>query len=366
MKTNWLGCIGLLASLVAATNAHAIDFGGRLSIGGGGGQAYPIIPRTFDDATEDGPLWTARLQYGVINELSLVASYTNLLHENKITGQEIRFRPITLGLRYHPFHRWAVSPYLTAGAGISLNKQELAPSNSEEWNKFSAQGGAGVEIFINQGASVSVEGQYHHFAANGRESDFGLLTVTGLIHIYFGEEERTRKARAEAEKARREAEAAREQARNERAKAEEMLAQAKAAREQAEAARSQASESRQLAEASERAAREAGERAERARLAASEAEGARKKAQAELDQIKQMIARKDISPINFASGSSEILKESFPVLDLVAAEGRRPYGQRRQGCFQPSPFPTTGGSRQAIYRAEGKSSEGWGDRSRLR
>ena len=52
---------------------------------------------------------------------------------------------------------------------------------------------------------------------------------------------------------------------------------------------------------------------------AQELQAQAKQAQAELDNIKQMVARKDIEPITFKTGSAELLISSNKTLDQVAA-----------------------------------------------
>lgn len=281
-----------LAALVIglAGKSWAIDFGGRLSLGGGFGQAYPVKPDTFKDAVDNGRFWTAHLKYGLADEWSFVASYSDLLVKDKTTEREIEFQPVIGSLRFHPFHKWPVSPYLTAGAGVSINRLEPLGAESVSWTKFAAQGGMGIEFFVNQGTSLGVEGLYHHIVGQPADSPYRLYSVAGMINIYMGKEGQTRKAELEAELAKQDAE-------KQRMDAEELLRQAEAAKAEALAANAAQSD----------AERRAAEMA----LATQAAQG-------ELDKIKEMIARKDINPIAFAPGSSELLVDSYQTLNLVA------------------------------------------------
>jgi OOP family OmpA-OmpF porin len=80
---------------------------------------------------------------------------------------------------------------------------------------------------------------------------------------------------------------------------------------------------KQQAEAAQKAADEARQRAEKAKLAVLEAEAALSKAQEELDRIKEMVAQKAISPINFKPASSDLLIESHTTLNLVAGTAKK-------------------------------------------
>lgn len=275
----------------------AIDFGNRFSLGGGYGQAFPNAPGTFQDATDDGRFWTAHVKYGLADSMTLVVSYANLLVPDKTTERETEFQPVIGSLRFHPFHKWILSPYLTAGSGVSINRKEAVGAPSEKWTKFSWQGGAGLEFFLNQGTSLGVEGLYHHFVGQPDESPYRLISVAGLVNIYFGEELRTKKARLEAELAKQDAEKL-------RAEAQKLLEEAKAAKAEAQVSQTAAAEANEARAEAERKAREQME--------------ATKGAQAELDKIKEMIASKSINPINFAPGSANLLVESYETLNLVA------------------------------------------------
>lgn len=320
----------VLIGMFAATSAHAIDYGGRFSLGGGGGLAYPAAPDAFKDAVDRGTTWAGHLEYGLINALSLNLSYSNINVDEELTKLESSFQPVILGLRYHPFETWILSPYLKAGAGISFNEVELPTGDLARWRKFAAQGGLGFEMFVNQGAAIAVEGLYHHFVSDNHEDPIGVWTVAGLVNLYFGEEARTTSARESAEKARAEAESARIDADKARQAAEAKLREAITAKQEAEAARAlaeaakrEALEARGQADAAQLSAEDAKLRADAAKKAAMEAEAAQRAAQAELERIKEMVARKDISPIAFKSGSAELTPESSKTLNLVAATAKK-------------------------------------------
>jgi len=128
-----------------------------------------------------------------------------------------------------------------------------------------------------------VEGRYNHFVPRlTEERSYSVITVGGLINIYFGEEGRTRKAKKDAEMARRRENLA--------------LAEAKRHQQEAEQAKRQVKSSRN---------------------AALEAKLAMNLAQAELEKIKEMVARKAINPVKFSSGLDVLEIDSYETLDLV-------------------------------------------------
>ena len=336
MKTLLASMLGVC--ILITTQAYAIDFGGRLSVGGGGGRTFPVGPKYFKGLTDEGSLWEAHLKYGLIDDLSLILSYSNMLLDDKTTGLDTQFQPLVVGAQYHPFHQWAVSPYLMGGIGASFNNSEhltIIPGSflTKRWTRFTAQVGAGFEYFLIQGTSIGFETKYYYFGNTGsiHTSPFGLVTVAGMLNIYFGEGARVIQARSEAEKARGETEAARSEAKRQKEAAEETLRQANLAKQQGELAKREAleakiqagvaekatAEAKIRAEAAEKAAAEAKERALTAKLALSQAEASREKAQAELNKIKEIVASKDISPITFKYARSEVTLESYPILDMV-------------------------------------------------
>jgi outer membrane protein OmpA-like peptidoglycan-associated protein len=211
-----------------------------------------------------------------------------------------------------------------------LNKEYLTATGKDRWSKFAAKGGAGLEIFLNQGASVGVEALYYHIVPSATKADLGIVTVSGMLNVYFGAgagtlqaREDAQKARQEAEEARKRAEAAQAEAKRQREAAQKMLEEARLAKQEAEAARAEGTDARMKAEMAQKAAEEATQRAEIAKREARQAEAALNKAQAELDRIKEMVAKKDISPINFKPASSDLLIESHRTLDLVAGTAKK-------------------------------------------
>jgi len=307
MKPLFASMIGIC--ILVATQAYAIDFGERFSVGGGGGGTFPVGPKFFKTVTDEGNLWEAHLKYGLNDDLSLILSYTNILLADKATGLNRRFQPLVLGAQYHHFHEWVVSPYLLGGVGASFNKLVESTVITRRWTRFTAQVGVGFEYFLNQGTSIGFETKYHYFGNtdSGYQSPFGLVTVAGMLNVYFGEGARTIRARREAEKAREEAEFARFEARKQKKAAEQALRQANLAKQQAELARRKDLDAKMQAEAAEKAA----------------AEASQEEAQAEMNKVKEMVARKDISPIRFEYSSSEVTKASYPILDLVAEIGAK-------------------------------------------
>jgi outer membrane protein OmpA-like peptidoglycan-associated protein/opacity protein-like surface antigen len=302
-----------LVSLFIAAPSNAFDwFGGRLSLGGGYGMAKPKLPYSFQEAYEEGPMWQAHMKYFINNDVSLVASYANLEpHLRGNNDNSFRFRPIVGSVRYNFIHHLPFSPYLTVGAGYSINKHEFPNAQTNHWEGFTYQGGLGLEFFVTEGASLGVEALYHHFDADDNSHPYRLVSGMGLVNLYFGPgptQRRTQEAlereKAEAERARAEAEATRQQA--------------LASQQAAAAAQSQASAAQQQASQSAAAAAAAQTEAQKAQAQAQEAQAQLKQAQAEVDQVKQMVASKEISPITFKTGSAELEASSNETLDKVA------------------------------------------------
>jgi outer membrane protein OmpA-like peptidoglycan-associated protein/opacity protein-like surface antigen len=291
----------VLISLTAVGQAQAFDwFGGRLSIGGGYGRAKPKLPYSFQDSHQDGEMWTANAKYYLNNDVAIVASYADLEPYARGDKQDqFRFRPMIASLRYNFLHHLPVTPYITAGAGYSINKHEAPGVVATKWSGFAYQAGLGLEFFITEGTSLGVEALYHSFEANGDNVPYRLISGVGTVNFYFGPgpsqrrtEEALQREKAEAEKARADAEAAK--------------AQALAAQQGQQSAQSQAA-----AAAAAQAA------------ALQKAQQMQAQAQAEVNAIKDMVARKDLQPVNFKTGSAELLAESSPALDKVAEVAKK-------------------------------------------
>jgi outer membrane protein OmpA-like peptidoglycan-associated protein len=242
----------------------------------------------------------------------LVASYHDIALEAKEGDSDFSIRPIILSLRYYAFHKSPINPYLTAGAGISRNKREVTNTVDERWTKFAAQGGVGIEFFITPTASIGAEGLYHHVVATADESPLRMLSWGGTANFYFGTPESTKEARSDARKAREEADAAK--AEQERLRQENAAANAAASSSQLTATEAQAEAARQAAAAA--AATAAATEAERRN---QEMEAQTQAAQAEVQQIQDMIARKEVKPVMFATGSDKLLPSSNDALDQVSA-----------------------------------------------
>ncbi len=288
--------IGLLVTLMGGlSQVEAMDFRGRLGIGGSYGPAYPTLPDEFKDDTDRGEIWSGNVKVGIADDTMLVASYSNILVEDKTSKRDLLLRPIVLSLRYYAFHNSPINPYITAGAGYSRNRRELPlPAEDQVFRKFAAQGGVGIEFFITPTASIGVEGLYHHLVATADESPLRLFTAAGTANFYFGAPESTKEAKREVKKT------------------QEELDQAKAEQDRL----------RESEAASAAAAASAQQNAEQARLdaerRAQEAQSQTQAAQAELQNIQEMISKKEIDPIKFATGSDKLLVESYPSLDQVS------------------------------------------------
>src|ERR1700687_1042188 len=294
-----LGLIVAIAVLCAG-NIGAFDwFGGRLSLGGGYGRAKPKLPYSYQDSDQDGQMWTVNAKYFLNDNWSVVGSYSDLQPYNRTTGLPIRFRPIIGSFRYNIFHGLPITPYVTAGAGVSMNKKDVPGAPSIKWDKLALQGGMGFEFFINQGTALGVEALYHNFIAENSNVPYRLVSLVGTMSIYFGEGPATAKARAEAEKARLDAEKAAAEARDLAEQNQTQQAQANAAKAQADAAKAEADRK------------------------AQEMQAQTAQAQAEVDAIKQMISQKNLAPVNFKSGSAELLVDSHAALDKVAETAKK-------------------------------------------
>jgi len=277
-------------AVFGGAKAYAFDwFDGRLSIGGGYGRAKPKLPYSYQDTYQDGSMWTGNIKYYLNNDVSVVASYADLEPYRRGNNQDFyRFRPVVASLRYNFFHHLPFTPYATAGAGYAWNDHQIPNSDTVRWKGFTYQAGLGLEFFITEGTSLGAEALYHSFEGEGSMVPYRLISGVGTVNFYFGPGPSQRRA-----------EEALEQQKAQTAQAE---ADAEAARKQAQAAQQQQTTAEQQADQARRQAQQ--------QIA---------QAQAEIDVIKQMVARKDISPVNFESGSAELLDESHATLDKVAA-----------------------------------------------
>lgn len=294
----------LLAAGLSPADAAFDWFGGRLSIGGGFGYSKPRLPNAFHDSYDAGQMWTAHTKYYLNDNFSLVASYADLHVRNKTSPNDIHFRPLVGSFRYNIFRNLPISPYLTAGAGVGFNRLELPNGAVTRWNKLAAQGGLGFEFFINQNTSFGAEALYHHFEAPRGVRPYRPISAVGTVNIYFGEGPKTKKYREEAEQARKQAEEAQRQA----GTAQE---QAASAQQQALTAQQQALTAQQQAASADAARTSAEQRAQEMQAQVAQA-------QAAVDEVKQMVARKDIPPITFETNKATLLPSSNATLDRVA------------------------------------------------
>lgn len=311
MKKVLISAIAL--ALLSTGSAQAFDwFGGRLSIGGGYGYDKPKLPYSFQDQYKEARMWTAHTSYFINDSVSLVASYADLQAKNRTSASDLHFRPLVGSVRLNLFRHLPFTPYMKVGAGASFNRQENTDGSETTWTQLTFQGGLGLEFFINEYTSIGAEGLYHDFLKKNRNS-YGLPSAVAMINFYFGDGPATRRLKQDsaAEKAR--ADAAQQQA-------NEANARAAAAGQQANAAQQLTADQQAKLDAAKAQADAAQAEADRK---AREMQTQASQAQAELDAIKQMIARKDLKPINFKTGSAELLEESYPAILKIGDTARK-------------------------------------------
>jgi outer membrane protein OmpA-like peptidoglycan-associated protein len=307
-----------LLGLTFAGPAQAIDFKNRLSVGGSYGITDPASPGSFGRDNRNGQGFSGFIGYGLVDNLSLVASYSDLMVTQSGDDRQLRFRPAVLSLRLNLAPRWILNPYLIAGGGVSFNERERAGASNLHWNKMVGRGGGGIEIFVTQSTSFGGEVLYHQLVAENGRTDYGLLTYAGTINVYFGEGQKTKEAREAAAAARREADAAKAAASAAAAQSAASQAQATTAQAQAASAQAQSTTAQQQAADAQRAAEAANAARAEAERRASEMQNQAKAAQAEVDRVKEMIARKEMQPVQFKSGSAELLGESNAALNMIS------------------------------------------------
>jgi len=304
-----LAALGFLGS----GTAQAFDwFGGRLSLGGGYGYDKPKLPYSFQNQYKEARLWTVQSMYFLNNNASVVVSYADLQAKSRTSASDMHFRPLVGSLRYNLFHNLPFTPYITGGVGVAFNRKEKTDGTESKWTQMTYQGGLGLEFFINEHTSIGAEGLYHHFVKKDR-SYYGLPSAIAKMNLYFGDGPATRRAKEDAAAQRSRADAAQQQAAeaNQRAMTSAQMAQAEQQKSQSQQAQMDAVAAQALAAKSE---------AER-KLQEMEAQAAQ--GQAELDAIKQMIARKDLQAVNFRTGSVELMEPSHAALDKIAATAQK-------------------------------------------
>jgi outer membrane protein OmpA-like peptidoglycan-associated protein len=225
--------LGAALALGLSTQAHAINLDNRLALGLGYGWAFPYLNSEFKDATDDGPIYNANLRYGLAPDTQLFVSYSNINvdYSSPVDG-DLTLQPILAGIRWYPFKNTPVNPFLQAGAGVSVNKADISNVGSDDWTKFAARGGVGIEFFLTPNASLGAEGNFDYIEAN-EGAPLRLFTTIGSVNFYFGEADETRQAKRDANDAKTVAAAnaaAADQARQETAQAQ---ANANAAQQQA-------------------------------------------------------------------------------------------------------------------------------------
>ncbi len=312
--------LAILAMLSVVGSAQAFDwFGGRLSIGGAYGRAKPELPYKYKDAYQDGEAWSVNAKYFINNDVSVVLSYADLEPYARGNRQDFyRFRPIVGSVRYNIFHHLPITPYITAGAGYSTNKREAPGTIAQKWSDLTLQGGVGFEFFLTEGMSIGAEALYHDFVRPG-SVPLGVASLMGTANIYFGPGPSAKRDREEADKQKAESERASAEANA--AKAAALAAQQQTL--QAQQAAAQAQQGQQAAQAqvmqATTTAANAQEEAAAAKAKLEQMQNQSHQAQAELNAIKDMISRKDLNPIEFKTGSADLLVTSNATLDKVAS-----------------------------------------------
>ena len=299
----------MVVGLLCAVNAQAFDwFGGRLSLGGGYGYDKPKLPYTFQDQYKEARMWTVHASYFINNDVSVIASYADLQAKSRTSASDLHFAPLVGSVRYNLFHHLPFTPYLTAGAGASFNRQETTAGPESTWTGFTAQGGLGLEFFINEYTSIGAEGLYHDFL-NKNHNSYGLPSAVAMMNLYFGEGPNIRRARADAAAQKQRADLATQQAADANQRANSAQAQALTDQQRALAA--------QQTQAQSDAAKALAAKAEADRQAQA-MQAQTSQAQAELDAIKQMIAHKDMDPVEFRTARADLLPGSHAALDKIA------------------------------------------------
>lgn len=290
----------MVLGMLCAANAQAFDwFGGRLSLGGGYGYDKPKLPYTFQDQYKEARMWTVHASYFINNDVSVMASYADLQAKSRTSASDLHFAPLVGSVRYNLFHHLPFTPYLTIGAGASFNRQEKTAGPETTWTQFTAQGGLGLEFFINEYTSIGAEGLYHDFL-NKNHNSYGLPSAVAMMNLYFGEGPNLRRAKADAAAQKRRADLATQQAADANQRANNAQAQALTDQQQA-----------QIDAAKALAAKAEADRQAQAMQAQTS------QAQAELDAIKQMIAHKDMEPVDFNTAKADLLPGSRAALDKI-------------------------------------------------
>ncbi len=80
-------------------------------------------------------------------------------------------------VRYAPFMRWNISPYVVARAGRMFPFDRSAPDAT------TASGGAGVAYFVTPFAAIVVEGLYQHVFHDAYD---GGADCFGGVRVFFG------------------------------------------------------------------------------------------------------------------------------------------------------------------------------------
>lgn len=305
MNRKWLVSLSLVF-LMAVGNVQAFDwFDGRLSIGGGFGRAKPKLPYAYQDTYQDGDMWTANIKYFINNDFSIVASYADLEpYQRGDKADFYRFRPLVASVRYNIFHHLPFSPYMTIGAGYSWNQHQSPTAVADNWQGLALQGGVGLEFFITEGTSLGAEALYHNFVGQSGIVPYRLASLVGTVNFYFGpgpSQKRT-EAALEAQKA----ELAKTQAEVDAEKQKLLQAQQTAL-----------DTSNKLNDTNSKL-NDTNSKLNDSNNKLQQLQTQNQQAQAELDSIKQMIARKDISPITFKTASAELQASSNATLDKVA------------------------------------------------
>lgn len=294
--------------------AQAFDwFGGRLSVGGGYGYDKPKLPYVFQDQYKEARMWTVHTSYFINNDVSVKVSYADLQAKSRTSASDLHFAPLVGSVRYNLFHHLPFTPYITAGAGASFNRQETTAGPESKWTQFTAQGGLGLEFFINEYTSIGAEGLYHDFLKKNRNS-YGVPSAVAMVNLYFGEGPNLRRAKADAASEKQRADLATQQAAEANQRANTATTQALSAEQQAMAA--------QQTQAQTEAAKAAAAKTEADRQA-REMQAQTSQAQAELDAIKQMIAHKDLEDINFKTARADLLPGSHTALDKIAMTAKK-------------------------------------------
>jgi outer membrane protein OmpA-like peptidoglycan-associated protein/opacity protein-like surface antigen len=168
-------------STAAVQASWVPDERSRWSLGAEAGRAWPA--GSFADGYKAGALVGGRIKHDVTERWSVAGAFASQSHKPKDNlSERLVMQPVMAAGFYAPVRTAALTPYLTAAAGVSRNRRVVFAVD-HTWTKLAFGAGAGLEFNVPPLATAGIEIMYRYF---GRPSRAEKVVQAGTVSLVLG------------------------------------------------------------------------------------------------------------------------------------------------------------------------------------